>query len=226
MQSVVIIGGSTGIGRDLALELSKTQAVTATYCKTPQENSGNLTYVSQDVLNDFDFPLPESVDHIVYCPGAINLKPFHALKPDSFVQDYQLQVVGAVKAIQYCLKLLKKSDQASITLFSSVASQTGFPFHSQVSASKGAIEGLAVALAAELSPKIRVNVIAPSLTDTPLANHFINNEAKIEANKARHPMQAIGHTQDITHAYKYLQSAHWVTGQVIKVDGGISSIRK
>lgn len=144
-----------------------------------------------------------------------------------FQTDYQLQVLGAIQSIQSALPALKKSKQASVVLFSTVAVQQGLPFHSLVSASKGAIEGLTRALAAEFAPKIRVNAIAPSLTDTPLAENLLNSDAKREANAARHPLKRVGEATDIAHMAAFLLSdnASWISGQVLHVDGGISSLR-
>jgi NAD(P)-dependent dehydrogenase (short-subunit alcohol dehydrogenase family) len=164
---------------------------------------------------------------LVYCPGTIALKPFNRFSPTDFQTDYQLQVLGAIQSIQTALPALKKSEQAAIVLFSTVAVQQGLPFHSLVSASKGAIEGLTRSLAAELAPKIRVNAIAPSLTNTPLAENLLNSDAKREANAARHPLKRIGEASDIAHMAAFLLSdnASWVSGQILHVDGGISSLR-
>jgi NAD(P)-dependent dehydrogenase (short-subunit alcohol dehydrogenase family) len=125
------------------------------------------------------------------------------------------------------LPRLKISENASIVLFSTVAVQTGLPFHTQVAASKGALEGLTKALAAEYAPKIRVNCIAPSLTDTPLAASLLNNEQKKEANTLRHPLKRIGTTEDIANMAAFLLSkkASWITGQILHVDGGMSSLK-
>jgi NAD(P)-dependent dehydrogenase (short-subunit alcohol dehydrogenase family) len=162
-----------------------------------------------------------------YCPGSINLRPFERIKPIDFEIDYKLQVIGAIKIIQAVLPKLKKAENASIVLFSTVAVQSGFPFHTQVAASKGAIEGLTKALAAEYAPKIRVNCIAPSLTDTPLAANLLNNDQKKEANAARHPLKRIGAAEDIAHIAAFLLSekASWITGQIMHVDGGMSSLK-
>ena len=164
---------------------------------------------------------------IIYCPGSINLRPFERIKPADFINDFNLQVVGAIKTIQAVIPKLKNSENATIILFSTVAVQTGLPFHSQVSASKGAIEGLTKALAAEYAPKIRVNCIAPSLTDTPLAASLLNSDQKREANALRHPLKRIGTTQDIANMAEFLLSnkASWITGQIMHVDGGISSLK-
>jgi NAD(P)-dependent dehydrogenase (short-subunit alcohol dehydrogenase family) len=167
------------------------------------------------------------LDGLVYCPGAINLRPFSRITPNDFTQDFNLQVGGAIKVIQAVLPALKSSGNASIILFSTVAVQLGLNFHTQVSVSKGAIEGLTKALSAELAPSIRVNCIAPSLTDTPLAASLLNTEQKVEANALRHPLKRIGKVNDISEMACFLLSnkSSWITGQIMHVDGGMSAIK-
>jgi NAD(P)-dependent dehydrogenase (short-subunit alcohol dehydrogenase family) len=229
MKNYLVIGGSTGIGQTLASQLAIENKVFATFSKHPMESSDAIQYHALDVLEevlDFSF-LPDCLDGLVYCPGAIQLKPFARAKPSDFLQDYQLQVLGAVKVIQQVLPRLKTANQASIVLFSTVAVQTGFNFHSIVSASKGAIEGLTKALAAEYAPKIRINCLAPSITDTPLAGTILNTPEKKEANAQRHPLKMVGETTDIAHLAAFLLSekARWITGQIFHIDGGISSLK-
>jgi NAD(P)-dependent dehydrogenase (short-subunit alcohol dehydrogenase family) len=164
---------------------------------------------------------------LVYCPGAINLRPFARIQASDFTNDFNLQVGGAVKVLQAALPALKNSGAASIILFSTVAVQLGLNFHTQVAASKGAIEGLTKALSAELSPNIRVNCIAPSLTNTPLAAGLLNTEQKIEANAQRHPLKRVGTVEDIAEMACFLLSekSSWTTGQILHVDGGMSTIK-
>jgi NAD(P)-dependent dehydrogenase (short-subunit alcohol dehydrogenase family) len=224
----LVIGGSSGIGKLLVEKLSSTSEVYASFYQHQLESSKNVNYFSYDASSDKDLSLEtDLLDGMVYCPGTINLKPFHRLTIDDFIKDFEVNLLGAVKVIQNVLPLLKKSESASIVLFSTVAVQQGMGFHSSVAASKGAIEGLARALAAELAPKIRVNVIAPSIVDTPLASRFLNTEEKVKASEKRHPLQKIGSADDIAAMAKFLLSddASWITGQVMKVDGGISSIK-
>ena len=231
MQNYLIIGGSSGIGQELANQLSQSgKQVFATFNKTePTDKNSQIHFHHLNVLEEnlsLDF-LPDELAGLVYCPGSINLRPFDRIKPADFETDYKLQVIGAIKLIQLVLPKLKISENASIVLFSTVAVQTGLPFHTQVAASKGALEGLTKALAAELAPKIRVNCIAPSLTDTPLAASFLNSEQKKEANALRHPLKRIGTTEDIANMAAFLLSlkASWITGQILHVDGGMSSLK-
>ncbi|WP_109829689.1 SDR family NAD(P)-dependent oxidoreductase [Reichenbachiella versicolor] len=231
MNNYIIIGGSSGIGLGLTKSLlAQNNKVFASYNQHPIEvDDANLITFKLDVLNDnYQFPdLPDTIDGIVYCPGSIDLKPFQRISPLNMVKDYELNVVSAVKIIQAMITRLKKSKEASIVLYSTVAVQSGFNFHSQVSASKGAIEGLTRALAAELSPTIRINAIAPSLTNTPLASGLLSSEDKIKANDARHPMKRIGKIDDIVEASLFLLSnkSSWITGQIIPVDGGMSVVK-
>ena len=231
MANYLIIGASSGIGKALALQLADTghQIFGTYYTNETHSDHPLISYHPLNVLDEsflLDF-LPEELTGIIYCPGSINLRQFERIKPDDFRNDFNLQVVGAIKTIQAVVSKLKKSENATIILFSTVAVQTGLPFHAQVSASKGAIEGLAKSLAAEYAPQIRVNCIAPSLTDTPLAASLLNTEQKREANALRHPLKRIGTTADIVHMVEFLLSskASWITGQIMHVDGGISTLK-
>lgn len=230
MANILIIGASSGIGRQLALQLSGTgHDVYGTYHTHIADSNDNLQYFQFNVLDDnasLNF-LPEKLDGFVYCPGSINLRPFARIKPGDFTKDFELNVTGAVRTIQSALPALKAADNASIVLFSTVAVQVGLNFHTQVAASKGAVEGLTRALAAEFAPKIRVNCIAPSLTDTTLANALLNSPEKKEASAQRHPLKRVGNADDIANMAAFLLSANtgWVTGQILHVDGGMSALR-
>ncbi|MFT4601448.1 MAG: NAD(P)-dependent dehydrogenase (short-subunit alcohol dehydrogenase family) [Arenicella sp.] len=229
MKNYLIIGASSGIGKALVKELAvNDNQIFCTYNSNKTEDFGHVHYHELDVTSDFDLDfLPDQLDGLVYCPGTINLKPFKRLKPSDFIEDINLQVIGAIKVIQAVLPLLKKAENASILLFSTVAVQSGFNFHSQVSVSKGAIEGLTKSLAAEFAPTIRVNAIAPSLTDTPLSAGLLNTDQKREANANRHPLKRIGTAEDIARAAAFLisEKASWISGQIIHVDGGMSSLK-
>ncbi len=230
MGNFLVIGASSGIGNAIALQLIKEgHEVYGTFNSHPIESVQNFNTHHLNVLDesiDFSF-IPTTLHGLVYCPGTINLRPFARIQPSDFLQDFNLQVGGAVKVIQAALPALKNSGSASILLFSTVAVQLGLNFHTQVAASKGAIEGLTKALSAELAPNIRVNCIAPSLTDTPLAASLLNSEQKMEANALRHPLKRVGTVNDISEMACFLLSdkSSWITGQILHVDGGMSSIK-
>ena len=226
-KNILLIGGSSGIGLSLVNQISQDHNVYVA-CRSNNSLPENVNYINYDVLNDeLDSSLfPETIDSFIYLPGSINLRPFKSLSIESFKEDLEINLIGLIKSLKSVLKNLTASNSASIVLFSTVAVQRGMPFHSSVSSSKGAIEGLAKSLAAELSPKIRVNVIAPSLVNTPLANRFLNNDLKIEKSANRHPLKRIGSASDIANLIDYLISdkSSWITGQIIAVDGGLSTI--
>jgi NAD(P)-dependent dehydrogenase (short-subunit alcohol dehydrogenase family) len=229
MKTYLIIGASSGIGLQLATTLAaEGHNVIGTYNSHPAENT-NIVYHPLNVMDaelNLSF-VPETLDGLVYCPGSINLKPFGRIKPEDFTSDFNLQVGGFIKILQAVQPNLKKSEHASVVVFSTVAVQIGMPFHAQVSVSKGAIEGLTKALAAEFAPSIRVNCIAPSLTETPLAAQLLNTEEKKAAIALRHPLKKIGTAADVANMASFLLSekAGWITGQVMHVDGGMGSVK-
>lgn len=230
MRNYIIIGGSSGIGEEIVNLLEKDGAnIIATFNNNRVEDRQNVKYLELNVnSNNFDFDkLPEEIHGLAYCPGSINLKPFHRFTDEDFINDFKLQVLGATKIIKKLLPNLKKTENASILLFSTIAVQSGFSFHSQVAISKGAIEGLTRSLAAEFSPLVRVNAIAPSLTDTALASRFLNTPEKLAAQAEKNPLKKIGTALDIAQAALYLLTprSSWVTGQIIHVDGGNSTIK-
>jgi NAD(P)-dependent dehydrogenase (short-subunit alcohol dehydrogenase family) len=228
MKNILLIGGSYGIGYAIAKELQfecKLYIASRTF-----ENNDDLNVVhipfdaSTEILDTFK--LPEVIDGLVYCPGSINLRPFKGIKPETFEADMHINFISMVKVIQTILPNLTTSNQASIVLFSSIAASMGMPFHTSVAAAKGAIEGFAKALAAEYTPKIRVNVIAPSLTDTPLADKFLNNDVKREKSAERHPLKRFGTADDLAQMATFLLSdkSSWISGQIFHVDGGMSTL--
>ena len=228
MANYLIIGASSGIGEELVKQLNaEGHTVYGTY-HSHQVIHDSIHYQKLNVLDeDLHLDLPEELEGLVYSPGSIQLRPFNRIKADEFIKDLQLNLAGAVKVIQLALPKLKNGVAPSILLFSTVAVKLGLPFHSMVAASKGAIEGFTRALAAELAPKIRVNCIAPSLTDTPLANSLLSTADKKQANADRHPLKKIGSSADIAQMASFILSsrASWITGQILAVDGGLSSLK-
>lgn len=228
-KKIVLIGGNSGIGLSLINKLNKDgNEIVATYNKSKPDDMEGLRFYKHDVTSndsDFDF-LPEIIDALVYLPGSINLKPFGRVKNEDFINDYKLQFLGAVNIIQASIKKLRKSKNASVVLFSTVAVQHGLKYHSIVSSSKAAVEGLTRSLAAEFAPKIRFNCIAPSLTDTPLAENLLKTEKQRETNDKLHPLQRIGKANDIANMAEFLisEKSEWISGQVLAVDGGKSSL--
>ncbi len=228
MKNILLIGGSHGIGLELAKELAANANIFIASRTNENLDNLNATYIPFDALTDTldTSKLPSVLDGLVYCPGSINLRPFRGLKLETFESDMQINFFSMVKVIQSVLPQLTASDQSSIVLFSTVAVKMGMPFHTSVAAAKGAIEGFAKALAAEYAPKIRVNVIAPSLTDTPLADKFLNNDEKREKSALRHPLKRFGTPADVAQMANFLLSDHssWISGQIFPVDGGMSSL--
>ncbi|WP_293871444.1 SDR family oxidoreductase [Flavobacterium sp.] len=228
MKNILLIGGSYGIGYELAKELQQYHKVFI--ASRTHENLANLNvvHIPFDATTDsLDLTtLPEVLDGLVYCPGSINLRPFRGLKLETFESDMHVNFFSMVKVVQSVLPKLIASEQSSIVLFSTVAVTMGMPFHTSVAAAKGAIEGFSKALAAEYAPKIRVNVIAPSLTDTPLADKFLNNDEKKDKSGLRHPLRRVGTTQDIAQMASFLldHKSSWISGQIFHVDGGMSSL--
>ncbi len=230
MGRYLVIGGSSGIGRSIVNKLlEKGHEVIATFRSQQPSEIGTVDWRRWDVLSGDPFPgpWPESLDGIAYCPGSIQLKPFSRFTEKDFMDDHRLQVTGAVRVLQQAYPALRKGATPGVVLFSTVAVGTGFPYHALVASSKGAVEGLSRSLAAEWAPHVRVNCIAPALTDTPLAASFLNTPEKKEAAAARHPLKRTGHAGDIASMACFLlgPEASWITGQVMHVDGGMSGIR-
>ena len=230
MKNYIVIGGSSGIGKAVVDILeNEGDTVYSTYNQNQTSDRPHVHFQKYDVMNDILNleSFPDEIHGLVYCPGSINLKPFHRFMEDDFIEDFKLQVLGATKIIQQLLPRMKKSGNASIVLFSTIAVQNGFTFHSQVAMSKGAIEGLTRSLAAEFSPTIRVNAIAPSLTQTNLSSKLLSSDEKIAAQADKNPLKKVGSPKDIAEAVVYLltDKSSWVTGQILHVDGGFSVIK-
>ncbi len=230
MKTFLIAGGTSGIG----LETAKLLGVNDRVIVLGRENKNirsnpNLVFIFTDVTKSSDeYPqISEPLNGIVYCPGTINLKPFRSLKPGDFQNDLEINFLGAVKVISKYLPNLKAAGKSGIVLFSTVAVQTGMPYHASIASAKGAVEGLTRSLAAEFAPDIRVNCIAPSITNTPLAEKLLNSEAKLKASEDRHPLKRIGNAEEIAELTVFLLSdkSGFITGQIIKTDGGISSLK-
>lgn len=227
-KNILLIGGSYGIGLSIAEKMKHDNNVFIACRTAPSLQNENIFFIPFDASTDTldSSKLPEVIDGLVYCPGSINLRPFKGLKLETFESDLQLNFLYMVKVLQTILPQLTAANQSSVVLFSTVAATMGMPFHTSVAAAKAAVEGFAKAFAAEYAPKIRMNVIAPSLTNTPLAEKFLNNEAKQEKSAERHPLKRVGKPEDIAEAACFLLSeqSSWVTGQVMHVDGGMSTL--
>ena len=230
-KNILIIGASSGIGHALALNLQAQGATLFTAGRRQPEGVQSthmmwdiMTQPAAEALNQ----LPDVLHGLVYAPGSINLKPFQRLSVDDYRNDLEINVLGAVAAVHAAYAPLKKSKGASIVLFSTVAAKLGMSLHSSVSVAKSAVEGLTKALAAEFAPyNMRVNAVAPSLTDTPLAGFLLEGETKRDAANKRHPLNRVGTPDDIAGMAAYLLSdqASWITGQIIGVDGGMGSLK-
>ena len=228
MKNILLIGGSTGIGYELSQKLKEDNNLFISTRDQDKFNDPNIKTHGLDLDKEFETDwLPDHLDGFVYLPGTINLRPFKGLKPSVFLDDFNINVMGCVKILQKVLPKIQAAENPSIVMFSTVAVKIGMPFHSSVSSSKGAIEGLTRSLAAEFAPKIRVNSIAPSILDTPLAEKFLNSETKLENSRNRHPLKEIGSPKDISEIVKFLleDNSKWMTGQIIPFDGGMSSVK-
>jgi NAD(P)-dependent dehydrogenase (short-subunit alcohol dehydrogenase family) len=226
------VGGSSGIGLSLVKLLYEQRASIYVVSRSASPQwPDEVRYLRADVsgnLNAMEAFLPQQLHGLVYSVGSITLKPFGRLTTEDFLNDYQLNVIGAARVIQQAIKPLKNAAGASIVLMSSVAARTGMPYHASIAAAKGAVEGMALTLAAELAfQQVRVNVVAPSLTDTPLAQNLLSSPEKREASAKRHPLGKIGQPEDSGQLITFLLSdqSSWITGQVIGVDGGLGKLK-
>lgn len=225
MKKILIVGGSKGIGKQI-LEFQSQENHCINFSRTRPEIDADFDHHTVDVVTG-EIPKLDELDAIIYCPGTIKLKPISSLKEDDFINDFNVNILGAVRIIKANLRLLKKSPNASIVLFSSVAAIKGMPFHSSIATAKAGLEGMTRSLAAELAPKIRVNCIAPGITNTPLAAHILRNEELVEKTAQMHPLKKICQPSDIANMANFLISdaATAITGQIFSVDNGMSSIK-
>lgn len=226
MRTIVIIGGSKGIGKEILKSLVEKNTIINISRSAPEIQHMNLKHFGCDILSD-ELPNLQEVDGLVYCPGSINLKPVSRLSLDDFRADFEINVIGAVKAVQKYLPLLKKGTHPSILLFSTVASKLGMPFHASIATAKSGVEGLVKSLGAELAPTIRVNAIAPTVTDTDLASKLLRNEKMIQNITARHPLKKFLDPKEVASTAKFLLSkqAASFSGQVFEMDCGIVSFK-
>lgn len=225
MKTILLIGGTHGIGLDIVNQLKASHKLIIASRSEIQEAHENITHMQFDAteesLNLKDVP---DLDGFVYCPGSINLKPFKMMSMETFEKDMEINFFGLIRVVKDVMTKMKEN--SSMVFFSTVAVSNGMPFHTSVAAAKGAIEGFAKSLAAEYAPKVRVNVVAPSLIDTPLASRLLNNDKKRESMSERHPLKRVGKPEDIGNIVSFLlsENSSWMTGQVIGVDGGISTL--
>jgi 3-oxoacyl-[acyl-carrier protein] reductase len=229
-KNILIVGATAGIGAEIYNQLTAQGANVYTIARRPlPENEAQ--HLQLDLSADFQLAesqLPATLHGIVYCAGSINLKPFNRFSEADFLQDYKINFLSAARILQTAMRALKNAQGASVVLFSTVAVQTGFGFHASISAAKGAVEGLTRTLAAEWAlSKIRVNAIAPSLTDTPLAANLLSTPEKREASNKRHPLNRVGTASELASAAVFLLSeqSSWTTGQILHIDGGMSSVK-
>ena len=231
----LVVGGTSGIGLAATRRLVAAGHEGIVWSRRsepdsiPEPERQHIEYRRVDVTSDLpdDLEAPSNLDGLLYAPGSISLAPFRGLKLSVFEDDYNVNVLGAVRVLQKVLPALVADEGASVVLMGSVAASTGMSFHASIAAAKSAVTGLARSLAAELAAKnVRVNVVSPSLTDTPLASRLLDNDRKRASSAERHPLKRVGTPEDQAAAITFLLSPEtsWITGQVLGVDGGLSSL--
>jgi 3-oxoacyl-[acyl-carrier protein] reductase len=226
MRNIVIIGGSKGIGSAILLQQLQNNKVYNISRTAPDITHPNLIHYPISILED-DLPEIETVDVLIYCPGSITLKPILSLNLDDFRNDFEINVIGAVKAIQKYLPALKKGNNPSIVLFSTVAAKLGMPFHASIATAKAGIEGLIKSLGAELASVVRVNAIAPTITETSLSANILRNDRMKENMMERHPMKSYLKPNEVAEMANYLisENAKSISGQIFEMDYGIVSFK-
>ena len=234
----LIMGANGGIGEALALRLHEQGHSIVATMRQPDQASANLHSANIDIrpadvtnmqtleaaLSDFTQDKPLS--GFVYCIGSIDLMPLKAAKDEHYLKSYEINVLGALRALKILEKSLK-AGKGSVVLFSSIAVQQGFTNHTVISTAKGAIEGLTKALAAEWAGQVRVNCIAPSLTDTAIAKPLTSSPQMREAIEKMHPISRLGAPDDVASLAEFLlgPQSGWITGQIMHVDGGRSTLK-
>ena len=228
-KNILVIGGNSGIGEQIVKRLSDKGANIYAANRNGFSSLPSGMHIQEvDVTADeFTLNLPDELHGLVYCPGSINLKPFDRIKLETYVEDMNINFYGAVKVLQQALPVMRKTGDASVVGFSTVAVNTGLPFHASVASAKGALEGLFRSLAAEYAPKVRFNIIAPSLTDTPMAKGLLGSDRKKEASAERHPLKAVGEADQMAAMAQLLLSdeGSWISGQTMHIDGGMSNLK-
>ncbi|WP_310558807.1 SDR family oxidoreductase [Flavobacterium sp.] len=226
MKNIIIIGGSKGIGNAILLQQLENNIVHNISRNAPDLMHPNLKHYAVDVLKDA-LPDIETIDVLIYCPGSINLKPIGSLSIDDFRNDFEINVIGAVKTIQKYLPILKKGTNPSIVLFSTVAAKLGMPFHASIATAKAGIEGLVKSLGAELASVVRINAIAPTITETTLAAGILRNDRIKESMMERHPMKNYLKPEEVASMANYLisENAKSISGQVFEMDYGIVTFK-
>lgn len=226
MRNILIIGGSKGIGSAVLLQQLESNRVYNISRSAPELTHPNLTHFGLDVLQD-ELPDIDEIDSLVYCPGSITLKPISNLSVDDFRKDFEINVIGAVKAIQKYLPVLKKGDEPSIVLFSTVAVKLGMPFHASTATAKAGVEGLTKSLGAELASVVRVNAIAPTITDTSLSASILRNDRMKENMIDRHPMKSYLKPDEVANMVDFLisEKANSISGQIFEMDYGLVTFK-
>lgn len=228
-KNILIIGGNSDIGLEIN-NLAKAEGHSVYGTSRDETTSRNYdNFINLDPNQNLDAldNIPEDIHGLVYCPGTINLKSLQRLTLEDVKAEMEVNFYGAFNVIKKVLPNLKKNDGASVVLFSTVAANTGMPMHSSIAASKSALEGFAISLAAELAPRVAINCVAPSIVDTKLASHILSTDERKEASAQRHPLKSIGTSKSIATSAYFLLSAkeNWITGQVISADGGLSTLK-
>jgi len=221
MKNILLVGASSGVSIDLFDSYKESY----NFIRLSREEN-NSDFNNFDILDTLTFPKIDSLDGIIYFPGSINLKPFKRIKIDDFQNDYNINVVGLLNVLRFYERSLNNS--SSIVMFSSVAAKVGMPFHSSIAMCKSAITSLSRTLAAEWSPKIRLNTISPSLFSSAMSEKFLKDDNMVERMSIKHPLNRVGSVSDISSMINFLisEQSSWITGQDFSVDGGMSTIVK